>query len=70
MIFYVWLKVQINLELAEIQLLEQTIRQQKRENDRLQAEYIKLSSFDRIHKIAQEDLGLIFLDSEAFHEIP
>lgn len=63
MLLFVWLKIQINLRLAEIQRLETVLEQCQAENEKLKAEKIRLSSFGRIHKIAQE-LGLEFVASE------
>ncbi len=70
MIFYIWLKVQINLQLTEIQQLELRYRQQMLENEKSHAEVIRLSSYARIHEIAQENLGLVFLAQEDIHEVP
>ncbi|MFQ5771217.1 MAG: hypothetical protein ACE5HX_11815 [bacterium] len=70
MLFYVWLKVQINLLLAENRMLEVEHRHYMVENEKLRGEVTRLSSFARIHKIAQEDLDMIFIAQEDIHEIP
>lgn len=62
MLLFVWLKIQTNLRLAQIQKLETFLAQSLKENEKLRTEKLKLSSFGRIHKIAQE-LGLEFLGS-------
>lgn len=69
MISYVWLKVQTNLLLSTIQDFEIELKQNQTENEKLQAEIIKYSRFGRINKIAQEELGLVFLPNENFIEI-
>lgn len=68
MLLFVWLKIQTNLKLAEIQRLETVLAQNLAENKKLKTEKIRLSSFGRIHKIAQE-LGLEFLASEDIVQI-
>ena len=68
MLLFVWLKIQTNLKLAEIQRLETVLKQNLAENKKLKAEKIRLSSFGRIHKIAKE-LGLEFLESEDIVQI-
>ena len=68
MMLFVWLKIQTNLKLAEIQRLETILAQNLTEKKKLKTEKIRLSSFGRIHKIAQ-DLGLEFLASEDIIQI-
>ncbi len=68
MLMFVWLKIQTNLKLAEIQELETALIQNLAENEKLKTEKIKLSRFGRIHKIAKE-LGLEFLASENIVQI-
>lgn len=69
MLLFVWLKVQSNLLLAEIQVLETDLNRGEIEKEQLQAEVVRLSSFGRIQKIAQEELGLDFLSHEQIIEI-
>lgn len=69
MLVYVWLKVQTNLILAEIQVLDAELNQSLAENGKLQAEVVRLSSFGRIQKIAKKKLGLDFIPRENIIEI-
>lgn len=57
MLFYIWLQVQINVRLREISRLEQQNRVVQEEIQKLEAEVVELSSYGRIHQIA-EKLGL------------
>ncbi len=68
MLLFVWLNIQTNLKLAEIQRLEAVLTQNLAENKKLKTETIRLSSFGRIHKIAQT-LGLEFLAREDIVQI-
>lgn len=68
MLLFVWLNIQTNLKLAEIQRLEAVLTQNLAENKKLKTEKIRLSSFGRIHKIAQK-LGLEFLAREDIVQI-
>ncbi len=70
MVGYVWMKVQINLQLAEIQRLEDLNRRYEIEINKLEAERIRLANIGRIQKIAQEELGLVFATNENVIEIP
>ncbi len=69
MLLFVWLKIQTNLKLAEIQRLEAVLAQNLAENKKLKTKQIRLSSFGRIYKIAQ-GLGLEFLAREDIVQIP
>lgn len=69
MLLFVWLKVQTNLLLAQIQVLETELNRGAMEQEKLQAEVVRLSSFGRIQKIAQDELGLDFLSHEQIIEI-
>ncbi|MFQ5649137.1 MAG: hypothetical protein ACE5IY_04265 [bacterium] len=68
MLLYVWLKVETNLHLAEIRSLETRLDENLQETEKLQAEVVRLSSFDRIQTIAQS-IGLTFLPNEQIVEI-
>ena len=68
MLLFVWIKIETNLKLAEIQRLETVLAQNLAENKKLKTEKIRLSSFGRIHKLAQ-NLGLEFLASEDIVQI-
>jgi cell division protein FtsL len=70
MVGYIWMKVQINLQLAEIQRLEDLNRRYEIEINKLEAEHIRLANIGRIQKIAQEELGLVFATHEDVIEIP
>lgn len=69
MVGYVWMKVQINQQLAEIRRLEDLKRRYEIENNKLEAEKIRLSNFGRIQKIAEEELGLVFVPDEEIVKI-
>ena len=68
MLMFVWLKIQTNLKLAEIQRLETVLKQNLAENKKLITEKTRLSDLGRIHKIAKE-LGLEFLENENIVQI-
>ena len=68
MLMFVWLKIQINSKVAEIQRLETVLNDSLAENEKLRTERTSLSDFGRIHKIAQE-LGLEFLTSKNIVQI-
>ncbi len=70
MVGYVWMKVQINLQLAEIRQLEDLKRRYEIENNKLEAERIRLSNFGRIQQYAEKELGLVFIPDEAIVKIP
>lgn len=70
MVGYVWMKVHINLQLAEISRLEELKRRYEIENSKLEAERIRLANIGRIQKIAEEELGLVFVSNEDVIEIP
>lgn len=69
MLLHVWLKVQTNLRKAQIRDLETRLAREKVETDKLQAEVEQLSNFGRIYRIAQEELGLVFIPNEDIVEI-
>lgn len=69
MLIYVWLKIQTNSYLGKIQLLNKELSRKTVENEKLQGAVGRLSNFGRINKIAQEELGLTFLDNEDIIEI-
>ncbi len=68
MMFYVWIRISTNTKQAAIVRLERQIQEQATENEKLQAEVVALSSFDRIQKTARA-LGLDFVDHEKIIEI-
>jgi len=70
MLLHVWLKVQTNLQRTQIQELEKRLAREKVETEKLQAEVEQLSNFGRIYRIAQEELGLVFIPNEDIIEIP
>ena len=69
MVGYVWMKVQINLQLAEIRRLEDLKRRYEIENNKLQAEKIRLSNFGSIKEYAEKELGLVFIPDEEIVKI-
>jgi cell division protein FtsL len=69
MVGYIWMKVQINLQLAEVQHLEELKRRYEIENNKLEAERVRLANIGRIQKIAEEELGLVFVKDENVIEI-
>ena len=66
---YVWMKVQINLQLAEVQRLEALKRRYVMEQHKLEAEKIGLDNIGRIQKLAKEELGMVFLPDEKIIKI-
>ena len=69
MLTFVWLKVETNLTLSEIQNLEEKLHENTIQNEKLRAEVVRLSNFSRIQKIAQMKLGLDFIRDENIIEI-
>ncbi len=69
MLIFVWLKVETNLTLAHIRILEVQLNENIHENEKLRAEVVRLTSFGRIRRIAQSELGLTFVPSEQIVEI-
>jgi cell division protein FtsL len=61
MLFYVWLRVETGLVSAELRELKLKENRLTAENEELRADVARLSSFERIQRIAQEELGLVFL---------
>ncbi|NIR49471.1 cell division protein FtsL [candidate division KSB1 bacterium] len=69
MLFYIWLKFEMNLLLGDIQRLERENKRILDENDQLQAEVVRLSSYGRIRKIATGQLELVFIPHDDIIEV-
>jgi len=70
MLLVVWLHVQTNQLLADIQNLEAELIRYRNENNKLYAQVAELSDFSRIYEIARNQLKLDFLDHEKVIEVP
>lgn len=70
LLLYVWLKVETDLQLTRISAQEAEHGEVLSENERLRAEIVRLSSFERIQRIAQSRLGLEFVSDEQIIEVP
>ncbi|MFQ5640315.1 MAG: hypothetical protein ACE5IR_20230 [bacterium] len=64
LLFHVWLRVQINTALTEIRQLQEENDKIAVEIDALNVKVIKLSDYGRIYKLAEEQLGLVFVHDE------
>lgn len=69
MLLYVWLKVETNLALQEIEQLEIQQAKLAAENQKLRTQEIALSDFIRIQRIATKELKLQFAAPENVIEI-
>jgi len=63
-IFYIWLKVRVGLLADEVERLRRQEVQLIQQNYHLNGKIVQLSSYDRITKIAQQKLGLDFVNQE------
>ena len=66
---YMWVSVKTNSFKKEIGVLEKELKIKIGENQELRGTVEQLSDFGRINKIAQKELGLIFLSNEDIVEI-
>ncbi len=64
MIVFVWLKIETNSTLGNIQKAEISLSESKIENEKLKAEVLRYSDYERIKGIAQTQLGLDFVSNE------
>ncbi len=64
MIIFVWLKIETNSTLSKIQKAEVSLSESKIENEKLKAEVLRYSDFERIKEIAKTKLGLDFVSDE------
>ena len=64
MITFVWLKIETNSILGKIQKAETILTESKIENEKLKAEVLRYSDFERIQEIAKNRLGLDFVANE------
>lgn len=64
-IFYIWLKVKVGLLANEIDELRKEQVRLIQQNYRLRGKVVQLSSYERITGIAQNKLGMIFIQQEA-----
>ena len=62
-IVYIWMKVHFDVLLTQNQQLEIELRQLQKENEKLRADVVRLSSFSRIKNIAGE-LGMVPIPHE------
>ncbi|MCZ6820962.1 MAG: cell division protein FtsL [Calditrichaeota bacterium] len=69
MLLYVWLKVETNLALQEIEQLEIQQAKLAAENQKLHTREIAFSDFSRIQRIATKELNLQFAAPENVIEI-
>lgn len=70
LLLYVWLKVETDLQVTMISAKETELGEILSENERLRAQVVRLSSFERIQRIAQSRLGLEFVSDEQIIEVP
>ncbi|MBN1353002.1 cell division protein FtsL [candidate division KSB1 bacterium] len=68
MLFQVWLKVKIRLIASEIENLKKNVVTLREDTNRLQTRAINLSSYERITRLAQNELGMIFVKQEVLTE--
>lgn len=70
MITFVWLRIETNSTLGRIQKAEMSLSESKIENDKLKAEVLRYSDYERIKEIAQTHLGLDFMSNEKIISVP
>jgi cell division protein FtsL len=63
-VFYIWLKVKVGLLANEIEELRKDQVRLIQQNYRLRGNVVHLSSYERITGIAQNQLGLVFIQQE------
>ena len=70
MLFHISLRVETDIRLREIRLLETQLGELNTETEMLRAVVVRLSAFERIQRIAQHRLGLEFVSDEQIIQIP
>lgn len=68
-LLYIGMKVRVNLLAKEIDDLHQEQISLTQQNYQLRARVMNLSSYERITKIAQQDLGMVFIQQDLIDEI-
>lgn len=63
-VFYIWLKVRVGLLAGELEDLRKQKLQLLQKNYSLKGQIVHLSSYERITRIAQDELGMIFIQQE------
>lgn len=63
-VFYIWLKVKVGLLATELEHLRKDKVQILQQNYNLKGELVHLTSYERITNIAQDKLGMIFIQQE------
>ncbi len=68
-LLYIGLKVRVNLLATEIDNLHQEQILLTQQNYQLRARVMNLSSYERITRIAQEDLGMVFIQQDFVDDV-
>lgn len=63
----VWQRVRVDGLYRQIGVLEKKLNEAEHNNAQLNSKLEKLRDFQRISKIAREDLGLVFPEKRVFH---
>ena len=61
LLFQVWLRVHTNNVKTDIQEIKDEIQEIVQENNTLNAKVTELANYGRIHEIAEDQLGLVFV---------